>query len=248
MSYHAAFHHVDNKTEEKGKQHCMRCHKSFDPAKPSENSSTACVMLSPCPFMGHHTTNAKEVDYNKFDICDPNKCGTVLHSFTFHLRLIQAEKECHVIQQGLDRQDSKDRKRLEDQLEFLQKIKMRQAKLPKDKRWNAKRVKAINQQYDQVVELMIEREAEKLQLETWTRQVLNPTYQKKEKELFAKAPQAEPKARKTWARIEQLAATTRQDDDDDSSQRRTTTPVRPMMKNKSTTSATTTTHLKTIRE
>ncbi|KAL3928655.1 MAG: hypothetical protein SGBAC_012555 [Bacillariaceae sp.] len=247
MSYQVAFQKAAEEDEGGNKQHCMRCHKSFDPNDDyKKNPSTACVLLTPYPFLGPHTTNAKIVDYSKFDICDPIKCKSrVLHSFTFHLRLIQEEKICRTIERQMDHQDWKERKRLEDQLEFLQKLKMRNrndknenttttttnttkqasssssskmmtaaARNTKDSKqqrnqWkNPRRLKAIDQQYSEVMERMIQKEAEQLELETWTRQVLNPAYQKKEQQLFAKvasSPQVQRQAREKWARIEQLA-------------------------------------------
>jgi hypothetical protein len=151
--------------------HCMRCHKSFDPRS---NHSLACVMMKPYPFHGPHTIDAKTVDYTKFDICDSESCGMVLHSFTFHLKLIQEEKECMNIEQELNKKDQLYQQELEDQLELLQILKQTRAgmALQQKQKLNAKWERTIDYQYYNVMSKLINKHQEDIKLEHWTKKMM----------------------------------------------------------------------------
>jgi hypothetical protein len=151
--------------------HCMRCHKSFDPRS---NHSLACVMMRPYPFHGPHTIDAKQVDYTKFDICDCESCGMVLHSFTFHLKLIQEEKECMNIEQKLNKKDQLYQQDLEDQLELLQILKQTRAgmALQQKQKLNDKWERTIDYQYYKVMSKLVNKHQEDIELEHWTKKMM----------------------------------------------------------------------------
>lgn len=152
--------------------HCMRCHQTFESRS---NDALACVMLTPYPFHGPHTMDAKQVDYTKFDICDSYACGTVLHSFTFHLKMIQEEKECQKIEEQLKKKDEDYVQDLEDQLELLQILKLTRASMSpqaQKQNLNEKWERTIDYQYYKVMAKMIRKHQADIELEEFTNEMM----------------------------------------------------------------------------
>jgi hypothetical protein len=145
----------------------MRCHQEFDP---NNNSEDACIVKS---FKGSHTDSAYDVDYSKFDICDSETCGNVLHSFTFHLKMIQDLKQCTVIDNYLTTKENEYQEDLEAQLEILQILKLARDDMTPaqrdslDSRWEDR----VDYHYAKIRNQMIQDCQQDIEYRSWCRKV-----------------------------------------------------------------------------
>eukprot|EP00980_Cylindrotheca_fusiformis_P026579 scaffold16490_cov113-Cylindrotheca_fusiformis.AAC.7 len=164
--------------------HCMRCHKSFTESN-NNNDELACVMILPYPYQGPHTIDARQVDYTKFDICDLYSCGTVLHSFTLHLKLMQEERECYQLEEQLKQEQEQIQHDLEDQLELLQILKLQRNKMTttttqRERLKNSKWERTIDYQYYKIMGKLINQQKDNIELEEFTKNIMKEVWKNEE--------------------------------------------------------------------